>query len=110
MPSTKVERAGARDVLVTLQAPSETVSGGNASIPYPTQGTAWMRMEGLSGTNRAGLTAEAGYRFTTDYRSDITPRWQLAFGSPLRTFQIVSAVDPDGLHRDLTIFAQEILA
>jgi len=108
MPSATKERAGARNVLITWQAPGETVSAGVPTIPWTTQGTAWVSMKGLSGTNHAGLTATAVYQFETMYRADVTPRWRLLFGT--RTFEILSVMDPTGLGEDLTLVAQEILA
>lgn len=104
-------QAGKLRVLVTLTKPSQSLSGGNASVTYPSQGTAWANMEAIGGTV-PGVTMEADYRFTLRYRSDITPRWRLEIpGSPARVFAIVRPPqDPDGRRAQLVIFAKEILA
>lgn len=96
---------------ITLEAPNESVTSGEPSIPWPVQATVWGSMEGLSGTSRSGITAEAGVRFRIRYRSDITPRWRVGLEGTARKFQIVvPPMDPDGRGRELILVTQELIA
>ena len=104
--------AGQRNRLFSLEEPSETVVNGDATIVYTERGTAWMKMEWLSGTDRSGLTSEATYRLTGSHRRDvaITPRWRLGLKGTTRKFEITGGPgDPDGRQRDMVITAKEIL-
>ena len=92
---------------LTLEAPSETVSTGEPTVPWPVQATVWGSMEGLSGSDRTGIVSETSYRFKIRYRSDITPRWRIGLSGTERKFQIFSLVDPDGRRREQVIVAQE---
>ena len=95
---------------LTLEAPGETVSAGEPTIPWTVKATVWGEWEGLSGTNRSGIVAEASYRGRIRYRSDITPRWRVGLAGTSRKFQVLSVVDPDGRRRELVIVAQELIA
>lgn len=98
---------GALRQRLTLEAPAETVASGEVANLWTNQGVVWAEMVGLTGLNRSGLTAEAEWRFRIRYRADMTPRWRLRLGR--QTFGIISAVDPDGLGRELVILAREII-
>lgn len=100
-------KAGSLRHRVTLEAPTETVSSGEASIPWPVQATVWASVEGLTGTNRSGLMAEAEYRIRIRYRSDVSPRWRIGQGT--KKLGIISAIDPDGRRRELVIMARELI-
>lgn len=106
------ERVGTKNRRVTLEAPGETISSGEPTIPWTVQATVWAEMEGLSGSDRTGIVSETSYRFTIWYRSDITPRWRLGLSgsNPPRKFQIFSLVDPDGRRDEQVIIAQEMIA
>lgn len=95
---------------LTLEAPNETVTTGEPSIPWPVQATVWGSMEGFGGTDRAGLVAETAIRFRIRYRAGVTPRWRVGLVGTSRKFQIVSAVDPDGRRRELLLVTQELIA
>lgn len=105
-----LESVGTKHHLVTLEAPSETVTAGKPSIPWPVQATVWAAWQGLSGADRTGLAAETANRFTIWYRADVNPRWRVGLVGTTRKFQIVSVVDPDGRRIELTIVAQELIA
>jgi len=104
-------RAGQLNTLVTLKKPSQSVTSGNASVTWTSQGNVWAKMRGIGGTP-AGLTMEADYEFEVRFRSDVTPRWRLEMaGSPTRVFAIVRPPqDPDGKRVKVLIYAKEILA
>lgn len=102
-------RAGDLNRQVTLEAPSDSVAAGEATLTWPVQATVWARMEGLSGLDRSGLTAEVEYRFRLRYRSDVTPRWRLGLVGTTRKFGVVSAIDPDGRRTELVILARELI-
>lgn len=95
---------------LTLEAPSETVTAGEASVPWPVQATVWGSMQGLTGTDRGGLTAEVEYRIRIRYRADVSPRWRIGRPNSSRKFGIISAIDPDGRRRELVILAREMIA
>lgn len=94
---------------LTLEEPAETVSDGEASVPWPVRATVWGSMQGLTGVNRGGITAEVEYRIGIRYRSDVTPRWRIGFPGETRKLGIVSVIDPDGRRRELTILARELI-
>jgi len=103
---------GARNTLLTLEEPSETVVNGNATVVWTVRGTAWAKMEGLGGSE-GDLSALGNYRFTTGFRRDvnITSRWRLGLKGTERKLQIAAPPqDPDGRRRELVIMATEILA
>lgn len=100
---------GQFNVPLTLEEPLQTVSSGTATVSYANRGKAWCKVDGLSGTDRAGITASAGYRVTTQYRPGVTPKWRLRDHNGARVFEIVSAVDPDGTRRELVITAVEVV-
>lgn len=102
-------RAGELRHRVTLEAPAETVTSGEATVPWPVRATVWAAMEGLTGTDRGGLTAEAEYRFKIRYRSDVVPQWRVGLVGTSRKFGMLSVVDPDGRRRELVIIARELL-
>lgn len=102
-------RAGELRERITLEAPGETVTAGEPTIPWTIQATVWAKTEGLSGTDGIGITAEAGYRFTIRHRSDVTPRWRVGLDGTSRKFQIISAVDSDGRRRELVLVTQELI-
>jgi head-tail adaptor len=101
-------RAGQLRHRFELQAPAATVAGGDVTPAYDSRGFAWGELEGLTGTNRGGITAEAEYRIRVRFRADLDPRWRVVSGS--RVFGIISAVDPDGRRRELVLLAREILS
>lgn len=103
-------RAGELRERLTLEAPEETVTAGEPTIPWTLKATVWGQMEGLSGSDRTGLVAETAVRFRIRHRSDITPRWRVGIEGTSRKFQIISAVDPDGRRRELVLTTQELIA
>jgi SPP1 family predicted phage head-tail adaptor len=96
--------------MVTLEKPTEAVTSGEPSVPWPVQATVWAQMEGLSGSDRTGIVSETSFRFRIRHRADITPRWRLGLVGTVRKFQIFSLVDPDGRRREQIIIAQEMTA
>ena len=105
-PSLEV---GTKNRRVTLESPSQSVSSGNATVTWTTQGTVWAEFEGLGGTI-LGTTAEGDARFRIWFRSDITPRWRIGLSGTNRKFHIQSIRDPDGRRNELIIFAREVLS
>ncbi|HWP38943.1 MAG TPA: head-tail adaptor protein [Gemmatimonadales bacterium] len=102
-------RAGALRHQITLEQPAETIASGDASVAYTTVATVWAQLEGLVGTNRGGLTAEAEYRVRIRHRADVNPRWRLGIAGTNRKLGLLSAVDPDGRGRELVLLAREII-
>lgn len=94
---------------LTLEEPAETVSAGEATVPWPTRAEVWGAMEGLTGTNRGGVTAEVEYRIRIRYRSDITPRWRVGLKGTDRKFGLLSVIDPEGRKRELVLLARELI-
>jgi len=88
---------------ITLEAPSETA--GDAVVTWTPQATVWAEMEGLTGINRGGLTAEAEHRLRIRYRPTVNVRWRVGFGD--RKLRILSVVDPTGRRRELVLMTQE---
>lgn len=95
---------------ITLEAPEETITAGEPTIPWTLKATVWGEMEGLSGSDRTGLVAETAVRFRIRHRSDITPRWRVGIEGTSRKFQIVSVVDPNGRKEELLLVTQELIA
>ena len=100
-------RAGELRIPFRLEKPAETIVAGKATPKYVDQGLAWGSFEGLTGTDRGGITANAEYRIRLRYRTDITPFWRLRWGT--RVFGIISVVDPAGRRQELVVFASEVL-
>lgn len=109
MASRSRERSGARNYQVTLEQSSQTVSSGDASQTWTTVDTVWAQMEAIGG-RMIGVTMEADWRFTMQYRSDITSRWRLGLVGTTRKFNILSVQDPDGRQFDLVAMTKEVLA
>jgi SPP1 family predicted phage head-tail adaptor len=98
-------QAGKLRKRMVLQLPSET--SGDAVVSWTDVATVWGSREGLTTLNRGGLTAEVEHRLTIRHRDDVTPKMRLVDGD--RAFGIVSAVDPTGRRKELTILATELV-
>lgn len=106
MPNVAREFAGALNVPVTLESPSETGGGSNV-VTWTTIGTIWAEQLGLGGAEVSGIEATADYRFRARFRSDINPRWRLGLSGSSRKLQVISVIDPDGRNREILIIARE---
>jgi SPP1 family predicted phage head-tail adaptor len=105
-PATAVELAGRLNKVVTLEKPTET--GGHAVVTWTVVATVWAEMLALGGAETSGVLAEANYRFRIRFRTDITPRWRIGYGTT-RKFNILAVQDPDGREVELLVTTREIV-
>lgn len=107
MPDALVGQKNRRIQFITI---GETIASGEASPTETVFATVWAEMEGRSGFNRDELLAEADYRFTVWYRSDVNTRMRIGLSGTTRRFKIVTPpLDPDGLKKEMVVLAKEIL-
>lgn len=102
-------RAGLFRHRISIQAHSTTQDGyGQESITWNTGIICWSLVEPISGRqflSRSGEAYEVTHRITLRYRTGITPKNRILFGS--RVFQIVFVENPQESNIELKILCKE---
>lgn len=105
-------KAGALRHRCWIKQPTHTdaLGDGDTTATWGTVTVCWGALEPLRGREwiESGLeNSEVSAKFRMRYYSGIDPTMQLYFGS--RTFEIVSVIDIDELHRELNLMVKELV-
>lgn len=98
-------------VEIRLKDESQTDRIGGQVVQFRTVGTAFVQITPISGRERlqgAQLDAETTHRVWMRYRSDLTPKHQLRYGS--RQFNIRSIINRDERGAMLELLCEEGVA
>jgi hypothetical protein len=96
--------AGSRNHFFHIYQPAE--SGGDAVAADVKVGEVWGSLEGLTSTNRGELTNVLEYRIETDWHPELHEPHYLVDQGDSRRFGILSATDPAGRRRALSVLAE----
>lgn len=102
-------RAGTLRQFFTLEDPGQTVTDGDASIPWPVQDTVAGDLRGVAGS-ALGLLPELDYRLTIRFHAALATagmRWRIGLVGTTRKFDILSCVDPTGRRQELLLNLKE---
>ena len=104
--------AGKLDKRVTLQSATEARDGHGQAIPiWSDVATVWAVIDPIRGREYFAaqqVSAETTHRVTIRWRSGVSPKWRVVYGS--RTFRIESVINVRERNEQIELMCVEVLA